>query len=41
VVSKEETYSTLDFARPVAIRVTPKGLEAGVEQFGMAWAAGH
>jgi gamma-glutamyltranspeptidase / glutathione hydrolase len=41
VVPKEETYSTLNFARPVAIRVTPKGLEAGVEQFGMAWAAGH
>jgi gamma-glutamyltranspeptidase len=41
VVAKEETYSTLNFARPVAIRVTPRGLEAGVEQFGMAWAAGH
>jgi gamma-glutamyltranspeptidase/glutathione hydrolase len=41
VVPKEETYSTLNFARPVAIRVTPKGLEAGVEQFGMAWAGGH
>jgi gamma-glutamyltranspeptidase/glutathione hydrolase len=41
VVPKEETYSTLNFARPVAIRVTPKGLEAGVEQYGMAWAAGH
>ena len=41
VVPKDETYSTLNFARPVAIRVTPKGLEAGVEQYGMAWAAGH
>jgi len=41
VVPKEETYSTLNFARPVAIRVTSRGLEAGVEQFGMAWAAGH
>jgi gamma-glutamyltranspeptidase/glutathione hydrolase len=41
VVPKEETYSRLNFARPVAIRVTPRGLEAGVEQFGMAWAAGH
>ena len=41
VVPKDESYSTLNFARPVAIRVTPKGLEAGVEQFGMAWAAGH
>ena len=36
VVPKDETYSTLNFARPVAIRVTPKGLEAGVEQYGMA-----
>ena len=41
VVPKDETYSTLNFERPVAIRVTPKGLEAGVEQYGMAWAAGH
>jgi gamma-glutamyltranspeptidase/glutathione hydrolase len=41
VVPKEESYSTLNFARPVAIRVTPKGLEAGLEQYGMAWAAGH
>jgi len=41
VVPKDETYSTLNFARPVAIRVTRGGLEAGVEQFGMAWAAGH
>ncbi len=41
VVPKEESYSTLNFARPIAIRVTPKGLEAGVEQFGMAWATGY
>lgn len=41
VVPKEETYSTLNFARPVAIRVTPNGLEAGLEQYGMAWAAAH
>jgi gamma-glutamyltranspeptidase/glutathione hydrolase len=41
VVPKEESYSTLNFARPIAICVTPKGLEAGVEQYGMAWAAGH
>ena len=41
VVPKEESYSTLNFARPVGIRVTPKGLEAGVEPFGMAAAAGH
>ena len=41
VVPKDESYSTLNFARPIAVRVTPKGLEAGLEQFGMAWAAGH
>ena len=40
VVPKEETYSTLNFARPIAIRVTPKGLEAGIEQYGAAAAAG-
>jgi len=41
VVPKEESYSTLNFARPVAIRITPKGLEAGIEQYGAAAAAGH
>ena len=41
VVPKEETYSTLNFARPVAIRVTAKGLEAGLEQYSAAAAAGH
>jgi gamma-glutamyltranspeptidase/glutathione hydrolase len=41
VVPKEESYSTLNFSRPVAIRVTPKGLEAGCEQYGAAAAAGH
>jgi gamma-glutamyltranspeptidase/glutathione hydrolase len=41
VVPKNETYSTLNFARPVAIRVTPKGLEAGCEQYCAASAAGH
>jgi gamma-glutamyltranspeptidase/glutathione hydrolase len=41
VVAKHETYSTLNFARPVAIRVTPKGLEAGCEQYCAASAAGH
>jgi gamma-glutamyltranspeptidase/glutathione hydrolase len=40
VVPKHETYSTLNFARPVAIRVTAKGLEAGLEQFATAAAAG-
>jgi len=41
VVPKEESYSTINFARPIAIRVTAKGLEAGVEQYGAAAAAGH
>jgi gamma-glutamyltranspeptidase / glutathione hydrolase len=41
VVPKEETYSSLNFSRPVAIRVTPKGLEAGCEQYSAASAAGH
>jgi gamma-glutamyltranspeptidase/glutathione hydrolase len=41
VVPKEETYSTLNFARPVGIRVSARGLEAGVEQYGAAAAAGH
>jgi gamma-glutamyltranspeptidase/glutathione hydrolase len=41
VVPKEETYSTLNFARPVGIRITERGLEAGVEQYGAAAAAGY
>jgi gamma-glutamyltranspeptidase / glutathione hydrolase len=41
VVPKDESYSTLNFARPVAIRVTAKGLEAGCEQYSAAAAAGH
>jgi gamma-glutamyltranspeptidase/glutathione hydrolase len=41
VVAKDESYSTLNFSRPVAIRVTPKGLEAGCEQYSAAAAAGH
>jgi gamma-glutamyltranspeptidase/glutathione hydrolase len=40
VVAKQETYSTLNFARPVGVRVTAGGLEAGVEQYGAAAAAG-
>jgi gamma-glutamyltranspeptidase/glutathione hydrolase len=41
LVVRPESYSTFRFARPVLIRVTPRGLEAGVEQFATAWAAGH
>jgi gamma-glutamyltranspeptidase/glutathione hydrolase len=40
VEASRETYSTLNFARPVAVRVTRAGLEAGLEQFGAAAAAG-
>ena len=40
VVLKEETYSTLNFARPVAVRVTPKGLEDGADAYSAAAAAG-
>ena len=41
VVPKEESYSSLNFARPVAVRLTPRGLEAGLEQYSAAAAAGH
>jgi gamma-glutamyltranspeptidase/glutathione hydrolase len=41
VLAKTETYASLNFARPVGVRVTPKGLEAGVDAFGAAAAAGH
>jgi gamma-glutamyltranspeptidase/glutathione hydrolase len=41
VAPKDESYSTLNFARPVAIRVTARGLEAGCEQYSAAAAAGH
>jgi gamma-glutamyltranspeptidase/glutathione hydrolase len=40
VERKTETYASLNFARPVGVRVTPKGLEAGVDAFGAAAAAG-
>ncbi len=41
VVPKHEDLSTLFFSRPVAIRVTKKGLEAGLDHLRMAAAAGH
>jgi gamma-glutamyltranspeptidase/glutathione hydrolase len=41
VVKKTETYASLNFARPVGVRITPKGLEAGLDSFGAAAAAGH
>jgi gamma-glutamyltranspeptidase / glutathione hydrolase len=38
---KRETYSTLNFSRPIAIRVMKRGLEAGLDPLGAAAAAGH
>ena len=40
VVPRRETYSTLRFSRPIGIRVTSKGLEAGLDALGAAGAAG-
>jgi gamma-glutamyltranspeptidase / glutathione hydrolase len=37
----EETYATLNFAKPVGIRVTSRGLEAGLDHLRPAAAAGH
>ncbi len=41
VVAKEETFATLQFAKPVAIRVTAQGLEAGLDHLRPAAAAGY
>jgi gamma-glutamyltranspeptidase/glutathione hydrolase len=41
VLAKTETSASMNFARPVGVRVTPKGLEAGLDAFGAAAAAGH
>lgn len=41
VVARHETPSTLFFSRPVAIRVTGRGLEAGLDPFRASAAAGH
>ena len=40
VEPKTETYSTVNFARPIGIRVTAKGLEAGLDHLGAAGAEG-
>jgi gamma-glutamyltranspeptidase/glutathione hydrolase len=40
VVVKTETYAGHNFAKPVGVRITPKGLEAGLDTFGAAAAAG-
>jgi gamma-glutamyltranspeptidase/glutathione hydrolase len=41
VARKTETYASLNFAKPVGVRITSKGLEAGLDSFGAAAAAGH
>lgn len=41
VVPREETYASLYFAKPIAIRVTKGGLEAGLDHLRPAAAAGH
>lgn len=41
VVVRQESPSTLYFSRPVAIRVTKKGLEAGLDHLRAAAASGH
>ena len=41
VAPREETYATLNFAKPVGVRVTRGGLEAGLDALRAAAAAGH
>ena len=41
VLAKTETSASMNFARPVGVRVTSKGLEAGLDAFGAAAAAGY
>ena len=41
VAARQESPSTFYFSRPVAIRVTSKGLEAGLDHLRPAAAAGH
>ncbi len=40
VVPKDESYTSLHFARPSAVRITSRGLEAGLDSLGAAAAAG-
>jgi gamma-glutamyltranspeptidase/glutathione hydrolase len=40
VLPQQESYSTINFAKPIAIRVTPRGLEAGLDHLRPAAAAG-
>jgi gamma-glutamyltranspeptidase/glutathione hydrolase len=41
VAAREETYATLNFAKPVGVRVGRRGLEAGLDTLRPAAAAGH
>jgi gamma-glutamyltranspeptidase / glutathione hydrolase len=41
VVPKEETFATFQFAKPAGVRITDKGLEAGLDHLRPAAAAGH
>ena len=41
VVAREETYATLNFAKPVGVRIGRRGLEAGLDALRAAAAAGH
>lgn len=41
VVPRQESHASLNFAKPVGIRVTPRGLEAGLDVLWPAAAAGH
>jgi hypothetical protein len=40
VTPLEESYSTMNFAKPIAIRSTAAGLEAGLDHLRPAAAAG-
>jgi gamma-glutamyltranspeptidase len=40
-LAREETYATLNFAKPVGVRVGRHGLEAGLDALRPAAAAGH
>ncbi|HTX53445.1 MAG TPA: gamma-glutamyltransferase [Candidatus Baltobacteraceae bacterium] len=41
IIARHEDLSTIFFSRPVAIRITPRGLEAGLDHLRAAAAAGH
>ena len=41
VVARHETYATMNFAKPVGVRVTAQGLEAGLDPLRPAAAAGY